>query len=163
MLYFRCKKIFVRRKHTKFFYSKFLLQRIFFGRIFRTKRMRVCSAWSFRGSPDPGRLYMAGRVSICRYLKPIDGLPDPKGSLSTSIPSTAIAFANRRIDISLNLVAILPVTVQRVDVVTSHIVRGLNINFNLVANIESGARRRRLSALRLIARNWRISILAIPI
>ena len=66
---------------------------------------------------------MAGhhsRVSICRYLKPIDGLPVPKGSLSTTIPSTAIAFANRRIDISLNLVAILPVTVQRIDVVTSH-------------------------------------------
>ena len=82
--------------------------------------MHVCSACSFRGSPDPGRLYMAGRVSICRYLKPIDGLPDPKGSLSTTIPSAAIAFANRRIDISLNLVAILHVTVQRIDVVTSH-------------------------------------------
>ena len=65
-------------------------------------------------------MYMAGYVSICRYLKPIDGLPDPKGSLSTTIPSTAIAFANRRIDISLNLVAIFPVTVQRIDVVTSH-------------------------------------------
>ena len=65
---------------------------------------------------------MAGRVSICRYLKPIDGLPDPKGSLSTTIPSTAIAFANWRIDISLNLVAIFFVTVQRIDVVTSHTV-----------------------------------------
>ena len=63
---------------------------------------------------------MAGRVSICRYLKLIDGLHDPKGSLSTTIPSTAIAFANRRIDISLNSVAILAVTVQRIDVVISH-------------------------------------------
>ena len=63
---------------------------------------------------------MAGRMSIRRYLKPIGGLPDPKGSLSTTIPSAAIASANRRIDISLNLVAILPVTVQRIDVVTSH-------------------------------------------
>ena len=63
---------------------------------------------------------MAGRMSICRYLKPIDGLPNLKGSLSTTIPSAAIAPANRRIDISLNLVAILPVTVQRIDVVTSH-------------------------------------------
>ena len=62
----------------------------------------------FRGSPDPGRLYMAGRVSICRYLKPIDGLPNPKRSLPTNSPSTAIAFANRRIDISLNLVAYSP-------------------------------------------------------
>ena len=38
---------------------------------------------------------MAGRMSIRRYLKPIDGLPDPKGSLSTTIPSAAIASANR--------------------------------------------------------------------
>ena len=37
---------------------------------------------------------MAGRMSIRRYLKPIDGLPDPKGSLSTTIPP-AIASANR--------------------------------------------------------------------
>ena len=88
-LKFRCKNIFVRRKHTKLFYSKFLLQRIFSRRIFRTKQMRVCSACSFRSSPDPGRLYMVGRMSICRYLKPIDGLPDPKGSLFTTIPSTA--------------------------------------------------------------------------
>ena len=35
-LNFRCKNIFVRRKRTKLFYSKFLLQRIFFERIFRT-------------------------------------------------------------------------------------------------------------------------------
>ena len=38
---------------------------------------------------------MAGRISIRRYLKPIDGLPDPKGSLSTTIPSAAIVSANR--------------------------------------------------------------------
>ena len=38
---------------------------------------------------------MAGQMSIRRYLKPIDGVPDPKGSLSTTIPSAAIAFANR--------------------------------------------------------------------
>ena len=63
---------------------------------------------------------MAGRMSILRYLKPIDGLPDPKGALSTAISSAAIASANRKDDISLNLVAILPVTVQRIDVVTSH-------------------------------------------
>ena len=61
---------------------------------------------------------MAGHMSIRRYLKSIDGIPDPKGSLSTTIPSAAIASANiiRRIDISLNLVAILSVTVQRIDV-----------------------------------------------
>ena len=38
---------------------------------------------------------MAGRMSIRRYLKPIDGLTDPKGSLSTTIQSAAIASANR--------------------------------------------------------------------
>ena len=37
---------------------------------------------------------MAGRMSVRQYLKPIDGLPDPKGSLSTTIPSAAIASAN---------------------------------------------------------------------
>ena len=37
---------------------------------------------------------MAGRVSVRQYLKLIDGLPDPKGSLSTTIPSAAIASAN---------------------------------------------------------------------
>ena len=36
-----------------------------------------------------------GRMSIRRYLKPIDGLPDPKGLFSTTIPSVAIASANR--------------------------------------------------------------------
>ena len=34
-------------------------------------------------------------LSICRNLNPIDGLPDPKGSLSTTISSAAIASANR--------------------------------------------------------------------
>ena len=38
---------------------------------------------------------MAGRMSIPRYLNPIDGLPDPKGSLSTTIPFAAIASANQ--------------------------------------------------------------------
>ena len=38
---------------------------------------------------------MAGRMSIRRYLKLIDGLPDPKGSLSTTIPFAALASANR--------------------------------------------------------------------
>ena len=68
---------------------------------------------------------MAGRMSIRWYLKPIDGLPEPKGSLSTTIPSAAIASANRE-DRHLaefggpHLVAILLVTVQCIDVVTSH-------------------------------------------
>ena len=35
-LFFRCKIIFVRRKYTKIFYTKIMLQRKFFPRIFRT-------------------------------------------------------------------------------------------------------------------------------
>ena len=36
-------------------------------------------------------------MSILRYFKPKDGLPDPTGALSTSIPSAAIAQANREV------------------------------------------------------------------
>ena len=36
-------------------------------------------------------------MSILRYFKPKDGLPDPTGALSTSVPSAAIAQANREI------------------------------------------------------------------
>ena len=36
-------------------------------------------------------------MSIRRFFKPIDGLPDPKGSLSGAIPSAAIASANREV------------------------------------------------------------------
>ena len=64
---------------------------------------------------------MAGRMSIRRYLKPIDGLPDPKGSLSTTIPSAAIASANRE---DRHLAEFgghtPPISVQRIDVVISH-------------------------------------------
>ena len=65
---------------------------------------------------------MAGRMSIRRYLKPIDGLPDPKGSLSTTIPSAVIASANRDDRHLVEFGGQTPptVTVQRIDVVTSH-------------------------------------------
>ena len=79
--------------------------------------MRVCST-QFSWLSESWKA-MAGRMSFRRYLKSIDGLPDPKGSISTTIPSSAII---RRIDTSLNMVAVLPITVQRVDVVTSHTV-----------------------------------------
>ena len=36
-------------------------------------------------------------MSIRRFFKPVDGLPDPKGSLSGVIPSAAIASANREV------------------------------------------------------------------
>ena len=36
-------------------------------------------------------------MSILTYFKPKDGLPNPKGPLSLSIPSQAIALANREI------------------------------------------------------------------
>ena len=37
-------------------------------------------------------------MSIRRFLKPLNGLPDPRGSLSASIPSGAIAAANREVE-----------------------------------------------------------------
>ena len=37
-------------------------------------------------------------MSIRRYLKPINGLPDPRGSLSANLPSAAIASANREVE-----------------------------------------------------------------
>ena len=52
----------------------------------------------------------------------IDGLPNPKGSLSTTIPSAAIASANREdrhLAAEFGAHTPLPVTVQRIDVVTS--------------------------------------------
>ena len=65
---------------------------------------------------------MAGRMSIRRYLKPIDGLLDPKGSLSTTIPSAAIASANREDRHLAEFGGHTPryCTAYTVDVVTSH-------------------------------------------
>ena len=36
-------------------------------------------------------------MALLRYLKPRDGLPDPRGSLSSAMPSQAIAQANREV------------------------------------------------------------------
>ena len=36
-------------------------------------------------------------MALLRYLKPRDGLPDPRGSLSSSMPSQAIAQANQEV------------------------------------------------------------------
>ena len=36
-------------------------------------------------------------MSILNYFKPKDGLPNPKGPLLLSIPSQAIALANREV------------------------------------------------------------------
>ena len=36
-------------------------------------------------------------MALLRYLKPRDGLPDPRGALSLSMPSQAIAEANREV------------------------------------------------------------------
>ena len=35
---------------------------------------------------------------ILSYFKPKDGLPDPKGSLSSILPSQAIALANKEVE-----------------------------------------------------------------
>jgi len=37
-------------------------------------------------------------MSIRSYFKPKDGLPDPKGSLSSCLPSQAIALANKEVE-----------------------------------------------------------------
>ena len=42
-----------------------------------------------------GRVVENVDMSIRRYLKPVSGLPDPRGRLSQSIPPAAIAEANR--------------------------------------------------------------------
>ena len=36
-------------------------------------------------------------MSILNYFKPKDGMPNPKGPLSLSIPSQVIALANREV------------------------------------------------------------------
>ena len=41
-------------------------------------------------------------MALLRYLKPRDGLPDPKGSLSLSVPSQVIARANREVQEVMN-------------------------------------------------------------
>ena len=38
------------------------------------------------------------KMSIRSFFKPKDGLPDPKGSLSSSLPSKAIALANKEVE-----------------------------------------------------------------
>ena len=37
-------------------------------------------------------------MSILSYFKPKDGLPDPNGSLSSILPSQAIALANKEVE-----------------------------------------------------------------
>ena len=41
-------------------------------------------------------------MSLLRYLKPINGLPDPKGSLSTTMSRASIASANQEVQKELN-------------------------------------------------------------
>ena len=41
-------------------------------------------------------------MSILSFFKPKDGLPDPKGSLSRSLPSGAIALANKEVENIIN-------------------------------------------------------------
>ena len=41
-------------------------------------------------------------MSICRYFKPADGLPDPKGTLSGHITPEAISMANTEVQKALS-------------------------------------------------------------
>ncbi len=36
-------------------------------------------------------------MALLRYLRPVDGLPDPRGSLSSSIPTQAITEVNKEV------------------------------------------------------------------
>ena len=36
-------------------------------------------------------------MALLHYMKPVGGLPDPRGSLSSSIPTQAIAEANKEV------------------------------------------------------------------
>ena len=49
-------------------------------------RVELCCVW------------IRGTMSIRKFFKPVDGLPDPRGSLSSSMPSAAIASANREVE-----------------------------------------------------------------
>lgn len=40
-------------------------------------------------------------MALFKYLKPKDNLPDPKGSLSSSLRSSTIASANREVEAEL--------------------------------------------------------------
>ena len=44
------------------------------------------------------RLLALLEMSIRSYFQPENGLPDPKGSLSCSLPSQAIALANKEVE-----------------------------------------------------------------
>ncbi len=44
----------------------------------------------------------AAEMSLRQYLKPRDGLPDPKGSLSRQLSSETIAQANKEVEKALN-------------------------------------------------------------
>jgi len=44
------------------------------------------------------RKFNATSMSIRSYFKPKDGLPDPKGSLSSCLPSQAFALANKEVE-----------------------------------------------------------------
>ena len=37
------------------------------------------------------------KMALLRHLQPKDGLPDPKGSLSSEVPAAAIARANQQV------------------------------------------------------------------
>lgn len=41
-------------------------------------------------------------MSLLTYFKPQDGIPDPNGLLSVTVPSGAIALVNKEVEISLN-------------------------------------------------------------
>ena len=94
-LNFRCKNIFV-SENIRNNFTRNLCYNEYFSDEYLEQNTCAYAVHAVFVTLDPGRLWLdACLLSIRRYLKPIDGLPDQKGSLSTTIPSAAIAYANR--------------------------------------------------------------------
>ena len=52
----------------------------------------------YRHGVNKSRSTSCWNQSIRRYLKPVSGLPNPRGSLSAILPSAAIASANHEVE-----------------------------------------------------------------
>ena len=100
---FCCREIFVHLECTKIKRSKYFLQQIIKERKFyglKVTRARVLAAiWRCqRSSIIYGvRRSRANKREAMSVLKLQNGLPDPKGPLSLSLPSQAIALANSEV------------------------------------------------------------------
>ncbi len=77
---------------TKHLHTKLILQRIIST---VSTFLHVHVHMQFFTQSAATRLFH--EMDLLRYLQPRDGLPDPRGALSLSVPSSAIAEANRKV------------------------------------------------------------------